>query len=88
MKIIKKGIAHVYTPWWVGCRIKCGRCRTVIELEHRDDLDKILTVLTERSIDGDSHLIVTCPICGDVLNWKVANNIVARKKLQREEPKP
>lgn len=64
MKILKKGIAPEVVYWWVGQIITCQNCKSEIELQEMDDLNR-LTV-------KEDYVKFTCPLfgCGNEITHK------------------
>lgn len=61
MKLISEGNPN-FKPWWVGERVDCPDCRTVIELEEGDDNDASFTGGTDTS----KSIAWRCKRCNEV----------------------
>lgn len=60
MKLVKTGkISFKDGPWWVGLKITCQHCKSVMELEALDNVDRI-SVVQERRLNGKSTITFTC----------------------------
>lgn len=55
MKIIKMGIKpEPKIPWWLGKKIECKKCKSILELEIED----------HKKVRINGLISFVCPICG------------------------
>ena len=75
MKILKKGIAPEVIPWWIGQIVICQNCKSELELQEMDDLDR-LTV-------KEDYVKFTCPLFGcsnEIIHKQSADTSPIRSK--------